>query len=130
MLTIINYTAGSYYKIAPGNIRKYANRKESLHFDLICGCINAFKNHWSVVICQAYRIYMLYHMLITHARIGIKNSWPRIYVGPAVLYWEGGIKAGFCIVIRRDHVHEISRKDRGRKREAEKGEEREMLCVR
>lgn len=64
-------------------------------------------------------------MLITHARIGIKNSWPRI----GVLYWEGGIKAGFCIVIRCDHVHEISRKDRGRKREAKKEKrERDVTC--
>jgi len=62
-------------------------------------------------------------MLITHAWIGIKNSWPRsrLTTSDSPYYIRGRIKAGFRIVIRRDRVHVISRKDRERQSRSIRG---------
>lgn len=67
-------------------------------------------------------------MLITHARIDIKNSWPRSRLTtsdpPYYIQEDGRIKAGFRIVIRRDRVHVISEKDQERQSKSVRSETR------
>lgn len=119
-------------------IRQYISMRTGKDRCTFIRFLVTFYNRRSVVICQAYRMYAAPYANNSRTDRYKKQlaTFASNHIGPAVLYSEGRIKAGFRIVIRRDRVHVISRKDRERQsqersRKEARGQERdEKRCVR